>query len=46
LAFPKRFDDRGSSAALARAAIVRPSLAEFYPRIVAQLVRTNWGIAR
>lgn len=43
LAFPKRFDDRGSAAALARAGIVRPRLAEFYPRVVAHLVRTNWG---
>jgi len=44
LAFPKRFDDTGSAAALARAGIVRPRLAEFYPRIVAHLVRTNWNM--
>jgi len=42
LAFPKRFDDTGSAAALARAGIVRPRLADFYPRVVTHLVRTNW----
>lgn len=43
MAFPKVFDDSGSSRALAAAGILRPCLEEFYSRVVRRLVETEWA---
>ena len=43
LALPKHFDDSGSVEELVGAGIARPRLTDFYPRVVAHLVRTNWA---
>jgi len=42
LAFSKIFDDAACAAALAAAGIRKPSLREFYPRVVRALVESDW----
>jgi long-chain acyl-CoA synthetase len=46
LAFPKTFDTARTDAALEGSGIVAPHVREFYSRVVAFCVETNWGAGR
>ena len=46
LAYPKTFDTREADAALVGSGIAPPHVSEFYDKVVAHCVMTNWGSAR
>jgi hypothetical protein len=43
LAYPKTFADAACAQSLRAAGIVRPAVAEFYPKVIRWLVETAWG---
>ena len=46
LAYPKRFDDEGTQASLARHGVRRPPFASYFPKVVDHLINEHWREGR